>query len=35
LRIDIDKKETIIAGQEYIHKFNEKERGFEIVRKIE
>lgn len=35
LRIDVEKKETIISGQEYIHKFNEKERGFEIVKKIE
>lgn len=35
LRQDTEKGEVIFSGQEFIHRFIEKERGFETVRKIE
>ena len=34
-RQDTEAGEVVFSGQENIHRYNEKERGFETVRKIE
>lgn len=35
IRMETDKSAMIVCGQNFIHKFNDKERGFETVKKIE
>ena len=35
LRIDTEKNQITVCGQDFMHVFNEKERGFETIRKIE
>jgi hypothetical protein len=34
-RQDTDKGEVVVCGQDYLHRFTEKDREFETIRKIE